>query len=319
MAMVQECERGSVTSVPVCQIRLGRSPRHGNSFKQIAALAELAGEWEPIVVHRSSMMVVDGHHRLAAARRLGHEEIRVIFFEGTDAEARVEAVRLNVRHGVPLSLAERLAAARQLLGLFPTWSDRQLGEVCALSPRTVSRIRTDLVTPMNEVAERGIVRVEKRLGKDGRQYPRAAAALRTEIKRVLQEDEGASLRSVAARTGASPETVRAVRRSLAAAAEETEERPLPAPVMVSTPPTREGHCARWLEDSACSSTPEGRTFAQWFEDHRVDDESLYAMADAVPLSRIYEIIDDAQRRVTFWSSFADALQCRVSKRSATGS
>lgn len=319
MATVQERERGGVVSVPVCHIRLGPSPRHGNSFKQIAALAELAGEWEPIVVHRSSMMVVDGHHRLAAARRLGHDEIRVLFFDGTDAEARVEAVRLNVRHGVPLSLAERAAAARQVLGFFPTWSDRQLGEVCALSPRTVSRIRAELASPLNELAEQSPVRVEKRLGKDGRQYPRAAATLRNEIKRVLQEDEGASLRSVAARTGASPETVRAVRRSLAAAVEDTEEKPLPAPVMVPSLPRRADHSARWLEDSACSSTPEGRTFAQWLEDHRVDDGSLYAMADAVPLSRIYEVIDEAHRRATFWSAFAAALQCRVSNRSATGS
>ena len=205
---------GRGVDVAIGDIRPGPSPRNRINFAQVAALAELEGGWEPILVQRSSMVVVDGQHRLAAATRLGHTTVRVRYFDGSDAAARVEAVRLNVRHGLPLTLFERNAAARQLLQLFPEWSDRQLAGVCALSPSTIAKVRSELASVAPTPKDTGTTLAEKRIGKDGKHYPSGAAALRTEIRRVLEQDSGASLRSVAARTGASPETVRGVKRLL---------------------------------------------------------------------------------------------------------
>jgi ParB-like chromosome segregation protein Spo0J len=296
--------------MPFNRLRPGPSPREGIDLQQVSALAELDGAWEPIVVRRGSMEVLDGRHRLAAAKRLGHTTVRVRFFEGDDAEARVEAIRLNVRHGLPLSLGERTSAARELLGLYPEWSDRQLGTTCGLSPRTVARLRKP--TPTEPAGECLPFKRERRVGKDGRRYPTDPTAQRDAIRRVLEEDRHASLRSVAARTGASPETVRSVRLSLAAEEEATAE----PPVLVVPAATEERPA--WLEDSACSSTEEGQSFAQWFDDHHIDEAQLHALADAVPISRVYGVIDEARRRMALWDQFAQTLQQRVHSRTPSG-
>ncbi|MFC7729983.1 hypothetical protein [Actinomadura keratinilytica] len=65
----------------------------------------------PILVHRRTMRVVDGMHRLRAARLQGRCEIGVRFVDGPDADVFVAAVRANIGHGLPLSLADREAAA----------------------------------------------------------------------------------------------------------------------------------------------------------------------------------------------------------------
>ncbi len=267
MYVLQDHDRDDDLLVPINLLRAGPSPRQGIDLGQVSALVELDGSWEPIVVRRGSMEVVDGRHRLAAARRLGHAKVRVSFFEGSDAEARLEAVRLNVRHGLPLSLGERTAAARDLLRLFPEWSDRQLGTTCGLSPRTVARLRLP-ASPEGEAGECVPLVRDRRVGKDGRRYPANPTAQRDAIRRILDEEPHASLRSVASRTGASPETVRAVRMSVAAedaAVVATEAVVVPAPV-VEQP--------AWRKDSACSSTPEGQGFADWFDVHHLDEAQV---------------------------------------------
>ncbi|HEY4332550.1 MAG TPA: ParB N-terminal domain-containing protein [Ilumatobacteraceae bacterium] len=296
------------TTMQVDALRAGPSPREGLNLRHVGTLAELDGSWEPILVNRRTMEVIDGRHRLAAAKNLGHRTIAVTFFDGSDAEARLEAVRVNVRHGLPLTLSERNSAARNLLALFPSWSDRQMGGLCALSPRTIARIRSEQPAPEATIVSFPSGVTDKRLGKDGRQYPVAAGAQRIEIRRVLEEDPHASLRSVAARTGASPETVRSVRKAMC-----VPEQPimftLPARVQLDAAPE-----PRWSADSACSSTAESREFAQWFDDHQLDAQMARQMADAIPLSRVYGVIDEARRRAGIWENFAKTLQGRVCRR-----
>jgi ParB-like chromosome segregation protein Spo0J len=293
--------------VPIGAVRVGPSPRDGINVRQVAALVELDGEWEPILVRRSTMEIVDGRHRLSAAQRLGHSVVRIAYFDGTEAEARVEAVRLNVRHGLPLTLRERTTAARQLLTLCADWSDRQLGATCGLSPRTIARLRR----PVDVETEGGsLAGPEKRVGKDGRRYPTDASKQRADIRRILEEDQHASLRAVAARTGASPETVRSVRLTLAAERKGHFEIPH---IPVSTRPA----APTLATDSACSSTPEGLDFAQWFDDHALDERQLAVMASSVPISRAYGVIDEARRRMALWSTFADVLETRVYKKATS--
>ena len=50
--------------VPVKDLRLGSSPRRELNFAQVATLAELDGEWDPILVQRRSQTVVDGCHHV---------------------------------------------------------------------------------------------------------------------------------------------------------------------------------------------------------------------------------------------------------------
>ena len=70
------------------------------------------------------MRVIDGTHRLRAALLRGVDVIDVLYFDGPDADAFVLAVELNHTHGLPLSRADRTAAAERIIGSHPDWSDR---------------------------------------------------------------------------------------------------------------------------------------------------------------------------------------------------
>lgn len=68
----------------------------------------------PITLARAGngeeLIVVDGFHRLEAARRARRRDIRAVIVEGhTRAEVRWLAVEENVRNGVPIGRAERRA------------------------------------------------------------------------------------------------------------------------------------------------------------------------------------------------------------------
>ena len=101
----------------------------------VAALAEVSEGWPPIVVTEDHVLV-DGHHRVAAAQLLECDRIPALVFKGSHADAYVEAVRSNISHGMPLTLSERRRAGRQILAVHPTWSDRRIaGTVVVCRPR----------------------------------------------------------------------------------------------------------------------------------------------------------------------------------------
>jgi len=71
--------RNSV-QVPIARILAADSPRRaGENPEHAQSLAEVNAELPPIVVHRATLRVIDGMHRLRAARLRGQEEIAVHF------------------------------------------------------------------------------------------------------------------------------------------------------------------------------------------------------------------------------------------------
>src|SRR5258708_35208600 len=93
-------------------IRPGPSLRIGGlNEDHVAALAEVGEGWPPIIVTEDGM-VIDGHHRVAAARLLGWDRIPALVFRGSRADAYVEAGRSNISHGMPVTLAEPRAPGR---------------------------------------------------------------------------------------------------------------------------------------------------------------------------------------------------------------
>src|SRR5947208_13320120 len=130
--------------LPLDALHVGPSLRvEGLDARHVATLAELAGAWPPIVVRRDDRSVVDGQHRVAAARRLGLATLQVTWFDGTAEHAFVEFVRCNVGHGLPLGLEERRSAASRILRSHPERSDRSVASVCGVSPKTVARLRDE--------------------------------------------------------------------------------------------------------------------------------------------------------------------------------
>ena len=269
---------------------------------------ELDGDWPPLLVHQATLAVIDGAHRLAAANALGIAELQVVAFEGTEQEAQIEAIRRNNRHGLPLTLADRKRAASRLIGEYPEWSDGRIGEICSLNPKTIATLRSSLPSAVVAV-DPGEPR--HRLGRDNKLHPVDRARSRAQVEEALERFPTASLRLVAAQAGVSPETVRTVRRSLGERS--TGARPLPETLPTIDPDLFGAATGEksWSHDSALASTPEGRRFAAWFDDHDVDDTALWEQSPAVPMSRLYEVIDEARRRSRFWAEFAARVEMRV--------
>jgi ParB-like chromosome segregation protein Spo0J len=188
------------------------SPRlQGEDLEHIRSLAETQDELPPILVHRTTMRVIDGMHRLKAAILRGERTIDATFYDGDDAEAFVMAVKANIQHGLPLSLSDRKAAARKaaaarIIRSSPQLSDRAIAEVSGLSAKTVGAIRSDSVAALPEV--------HHRIGRDGRVRPLSTVDGRRFASELITLNPESSSREIARKAGISPSTVRDVRDRL---------------------------------------------------------------------------------------------------------
>lgn len=200
---------GEVVTVPLLSVRPGESPRlNGEDKAHIARLAESDAALPPILVHRPTMRVIDGMHRLLAARNRGKDNIEVQFFVGTEQEAFVLAVQLNIAHGLPLSLEDRKAAAVRILRSQPQWSDRRISSIVGLAPSTVGGIRSRSTGQIEQS--------NARIGRDGRERPLSGVAGRMSASDLFKENPTASIREIAAAAGISTSTAQNVRERMRA-------------------------------------------------------------------------------------------------------
>jgi ParB-like chromosome segregation protein Spo0J len=282
-----------IEELPVDQLRFGLSPRaETTDQKHVAALAEVLGDVPPILVHAPTMRVIDGVHRVLAARSIGQTTIRAEMFEGDETAAHVEAVHRNVAHGKPLTLSEREAAASKFLELAPEWSDRRIAKVSGLSPKTVGRLR--------DRATEDSAQLRVRVGRDGRIRAVDASDVRRRVVEALRADPGASNRAIARLTRASQATVRDVRERLSRG-----ENGLLAVVR----PKRQRKAAE--PPSAPGAPGVTEDFASWFADGGIEDADWQPYVDAIPISRVYEVADACRRRSEAWRAFATALEDRA--------
>jgi hypothetical protein len=201
-------DQQSIVEVEIDALRLTGSPRlAGERQEHIEILAAAPNPLPPIIVHRPTMRVIDGFHRLRAARLRGDTTIVARFFDGDESAAFVLAVQLNVTHGLPLALHDRQSAAERIIDSHPHWSDRRVASITGIAPGTVGEIRRRLGSGVTAPDER-------RLGQDGRMRPLDGTAGRLRAGELLTETPGLSLRQVARAAGISPETARDVRNRL---------------------------------------------------------------------------------------------------------
>ncbi|PRY32428.1 ParB/RepB/Spo0J family partition protein [Umezawaea tangerina] len=153
--------REVVARVAVTALRPSDTPRlTGTKDEHVDVLVGSGAELPPILVHRATMRVVDGMHRLRAAQRRGEDMIDVRYVDGSEDDLFVIAVRENIAHGLPLTLADRRAAAERILMTRPTWSDRAIAASAGLSPKTVGALRRRRSDELGDA--------QARLGIDGR-------------------------------------------------------------------------------------------------------------------------------------------------------
>jgi ParB-like chromosome segregation protein Spo0J len=227
----ESTEVKGVVAVPILSLQPGDSPRlNGEDKAHIARLAESEAEMPPILVDKRTMQVIDGMHRLMAAALQGRSTIDVTFYEGDPADVFLRALKENTAHGLPLSHADRRAAAQRIMKTHPHMSDPAIGEAAGLAAKTVAAIRR---------SSGAASQPDARVGKDGRVRPVNGEEGRRRAAAIIARQPTASLREVASAAGISPATALDVRNRLAAG-----ESPLPSR------PRGAGRDRRQPEDSA---------------------------------------------------------------------
>jgi hypothetical protein len=290
---------GSLDRLPIVEVAISSlcaadSPRRsGESVIHTRALAESGALLPPIVVHRSTMRVVDGMHRLHAAKLRGADRIAVRFFDGDNADAFVAAVRANIRHGLPLSLADRKCAAARIIGSHPQWSDRAIASVTGVATGTVLILRGRPTKPDH--------RLDARVGRDGRVRPLNAALGRETASTLMAENPSASLREIGRKAGISPETARDVRARLCRG-----DRPLP--------PSQGGRVPAvpaLRADPALRYTENGRALLRMLDACRIIEEHGKQLMADVPDHCRDRVAVAAHECAQAWQVFADSLNQRI--------
>jgi ParB-like chromosome segregation protein Spo0J len=175
-------------------------------------LADAGEDVPPILVHRPTLRVIDGTHRVRAAVLNGLHSIGARFFDGPEHDAYLLAVAANVRHGLPLTADERQQAAVRIAAQHPDWSNRAVAAVAGTSPHRVARIRR-----ADGTAPRAAT-----VGLDGRSRPVDPSAGRRRAAELMLANPEFSIREVARRAAISPSTAADVKARL-----RSDEDPLP--------------------------------------------------------------------------------------------
>lgn len=312
---------GDYAVLPIEDLQPADSPRlQGENMEHIRSLAELKDRLPPILVQRSTLRVIDGMHRLKAAELRGEGAIEATFYEGDDFEAFVTAVRVNVQHGLPLSLSDRKAAAARIVQSSPHWSDRAIGEVSGLSAKTVGAIRADPVA--------GLPEVDHRIGRDGRVRPLSTVDGRRLASELILLNPESSSREIARMAGISPSTVRDVRdrihrgedpvptrrRTRNHADQPTRERRLQEQLRsVQSFECRDEILDKLSRDPAVRMTEHGRAMLRWLNSQsRQVDKEWSLLAKQVPEHCTYLVADLACSIADEWLEFAIEMRRRGS-------
>ncbi|MET0237260.1 MAG: ParB/RepB/Spo0J family partition protein [Kibdelosporangium sp.] len=271
------------------------SPRlAGESKEHTENLAESGTGLPPIIVHRRTMRVIDGMHRLRAARLRGDTEIDVHFFDGDGKDAFLLAVRINVAQGLPLSLADRTHAAARIVDSHPHWSDRAIAQVAGLAPNTISAIRKCSTA-------RG-AQSNTRIGRDGRVRPVNGEAGRRLAGELIASNPDASLREIAKAAGVAPSTAWNVRAAMRAGK---------PPVVAKPEPAAQRDRAETLQnlkqDPSLRFTESGRTLLRWLSTPAVELLDWPKVITGLPRHCRQLIAELARQNAAAWEEMADRL------------
>jgi hypothetical protein len=305
--------------LPADRIRLA-----GENDEHIRLLAATQVPLPPILVHRSTMRIIDGMHRLRAAMHRGDERVAVRFFHGDELQAFVHGVHANVTHGLPLSRADREAAVVRILRRHVEWSDRAVAEITGLSAPTVAAIRQRTIDDAGRLATR--------LGRDGRIRPLNSAQGRLKASEVISTRPDASLREIARAAGISVGTARDVRERLRRGEDPVPDRFADKTTRTPQPETRPGsrsgvpdepgpaprsapvdsaillHNLR--RDPSLRLTEVGRSLLQWFGVHAIAADRQQEFVHSIPEHCRESVASLAWNCAEIWQQFARELEQR---------
>lgn len=316
------------------------SPRlNGVDDAHVQRLAAIYPSLPPVLVHRATMRVVDGMHRVAAAASKGLTSVEVQYFDGADEEAFLRAVTANIAHGLPLSVADRKAAADRILRSRPQLSDRSVAAHTGLDAKTIAAIRPRSTTdsPRSNI----------RMGTDGRAHPLDRTAERIRAAELMTSRPDLPLRAIVKETGLSLGTAHDVRQRLlrgeapvpqgrrgaaarrpAAAAADGSGPPGPTSPAASPPAvgaapvvgltrTSIETLRRLAGDPSLRHSESGRHFLRWLHTHFMVDEAWRQQSGAVPPHCTDAVAELALHCSNAWKRFAEDLARRRLTDTAT--
>ena len=110
-------------------------------------------------------VLLAGYHRIAAAHKVGIDIIQASVFHGSDNDAFMIAMNDNSTHGLQMSRGDLRFCIEKTVARFPDKTPRVIAEMLGCSRSYASEI-------MRQLSASGNVEIpEKRVGKDGKEYP----------------------------------------------------------------------------------------------------------------------------------------------------
>ncbi|MFD7908851.1 ParB N-terminal domain-containing protein [Kitasatospora sp. NPDC059747] len=316
-------QRSAVTVVPIRVLLDADSPRlEGEDGEHVRLLAASDATHPPILVHQPSMRVVDGMHRLRAAELRGQQEIEVRFFQGSEADVFLLSVAANIKHGLPLSLADRSSAARRIFATHPAWSDRMVASVAGLSAKKVAELRQEQVSHLPKLTSR--------IGRDGRSRPLDCSQGRERAVELIASNPQASLRQIAREAGISPATAADVRDRLRRGEDPVPARPggggavRPPPPPPRGPQRQEpkspaelaGLFDRLRKDPSLRFNETGRTLLRMFDACHAVVREQQEIAQRLPAHCLVSVVELSHGCAGILQSLADSLQRGDAPRAA---
>ena len=326
----QAADAAEVVTIPILSVLPGDSPRlNGEDRAHIARLAEMETSLPPILVDRRTMRVIDGMHRLMAASLQGWQTIEVIFFDGSAEDIFLRAVQENVTHGLPLSQADRRAAAERIIASHAHMSDRAIGQAAGLAAKTVAAIRKRSIDHVPQS--------NARVGRDGRVRPLDSSDARRRAAELLTSQPEASLRDVARAAGISPATVLDVRNRLARGEPPAPQKPgtagsnatsgvrangaagsegasgpgLRSGARPTAAPDPAATVDKLLRDPALRNNEHGKEMLRLLHINAVSARQLPNAAATLPPHCVTTIVRLAHHYATMWHDFAHELDARA--------
>lgn len=307
-----------IVEVPIAALRPADSPRLGKLDAQHAQMLAETDELSPIIVHRATMRVIDGMHRVFAAQLAGCETIQARFFDGGGDEAFLLAVDANTAHGLPLTLTERRAAAERIVRSRPYMSDRSIASIAGLAAKTVAIIRRQVVgtEPPSTV----------RIGRDGRSRPLNTTNGRRIAAAMVNAQPDVSLRTIAKEAGISVGTARDVRERI----RRGEDPTLAGPAAknhaeadlsirgrstngrtVSEPPDPRLMLECLSRDPTLRYVESGRFVLRWLAPRVIASDEWEGVVREIPPHATFMLAKIARACAAAWSRFANELDRRA--------
>jgi ParB-like chromosome segregation protein Spo0J len=331
MTMIEQLPE---VNVPISLLAPGFHLRQeGTDAAHVRLLADAAGSVKlpAILVQKSGSRIIDGLHRLEAAKLRGEWTINARIVDCTDSEALVLAIKSNTLHGLPLSRADRISGAKRVLVAHRDWSDRAVATITGLSAKSIASLRN---SSTGDTQFSG-----KRLGRDGKRHPVMPTEGRRRAAEYIQAHPDASLRQIARETDVSLGTVHDVRDKIRHGTSPVPAAPVrpaepvaasantivmvapPSPVTAmhaQTGTTRQVQRLAWpmisaklVSDPSLKYTEGGRAFLRWMAGHCLQADDWREFVDAIPQHWRPAIGQIAANMSEEWRQFAERVGTRL--------